>query len=416
MRILMTQKEKLKEAVIKTAIEGAMTATEAGKRLGISSRQVRKLKAIMRKGGCLKHGNCRCSPKKRKDDERELIIQHYKDERFSGANFAHFQELLEEHFGIKIAYKQLRLLLNEAGIKSPKKQKKRKTHRSRPPKEHFGELLQTDASPHQWFLQFGDTAFYSLHGFLDDATGIPTGGYFCKNECMNGYFESFRQTLESYGIPGSIYADGLSIFFGKERDLTIVEMLDGITERKTQFSAIMNTLGVEMIRAGSAQAKGKIERLWQTFQSRLITEFKIHGIDNIEKANKFLPKFLAGYVKKFAKSPASDKSDFLPLPKGINLDILLTKRVTRKLDAGLVFSFHNNKFVVPGLPPKATIEVVMSSRVGFKVLYKEKLYEPTPLVAAERIEDLLHYHLYKNEKLQYGHLDIRKCDIVQMAL
>jgi len=179
---------------------------------------------------------------------------------------------------------------------------------------------------------------------------------------------------------------------------------------------ILDTLGVEIIRAGSPQAKGKIERLWQTFQSRLTIEFKIHGIDNIEKANKFLPKFFADYKKKFAKVPANDKSDFLPLPKGINLDILLTKRVTRKLDAGLVFSFHNNKFRVDGLPPKATIEVAMSSRIGFKVLYKEKLYEPTPLVAAERVEDLLYYHLYKNEKLQYGKLDFRSKDVVQVAL
>jgi len=225
----MTQNERLKEAVIKAAIDGQMTAAEAGKRLDISSRQVRKLKAKMRNGICLKHGNCKSSPKRHKDEERELIVQHYKDERFNGANFAHFRELLEEHFGIKIAYKQLRLLLNEVGFKSPKKQKKRKTHRSRPPREHFGEMLQTDGSPHQWFLPFGDNAFYTLHGFLDDATGIPTGGYFCKNECMDGYFESFRQTLENYGIPVSVYADELSIFFGKERDLTIPEMLDGLT-------------------------------------------------------------------------------------------------------------------------------------------------------------------------------------------
>jgi len=412
----MTQNEKIKEAVIKAAIDGQMTATEAGKRLGVSSRQVRKLKAKMRNGTCLKHGNCKSSPRKRKDWERELIVNHYKDERFSGANFAHFRELLEEHFGIKIAYKQLRLLLNEAGFKSPKRQKKRKTHRSRPPKEHFGELLQTDASPHQWLKHFGDNAFYSLHGFIDDATGIPTGAYFCKNECLDGYFEAFRQTLENYGIPVSIYADGLSIFFGKENEPSIVELLDGITERKTQFGVILNTLGVEIIRARSPQAKGKIERLWETLQSRLVTEFKIHGIDNVEKANKFLPKFLAGYIKKFAKPPVSNESDFLPLPKSINLDILLTKRITRKLDAGLVFSLSNNKYVVPGVPPKATVEVVMSSRIGFKVLYKDQLFEPKALVAAERIEDLLYYHLHKNERVQYGKLDIRRHDVVQIAL
>jgi len=412
----MTLKEKTKEAIVKAAVDGTITATEAAKRLKISSRQIRKLKAKMRQGLSLKHGNCKTSPKKRKDEDRELILQHYKNPKYSNVNFAHFRELLEENFGIKISYKPLHAILTEAGFKSPKKQRKRKIHKSRPPKEHLGEMLQTDASPHQWFVFFGDNAFYSLHGFLDDATGIPTGAYFCKNECLDGYFEAFRQTLENYGVPSSIYADGLSIFFGKEYEPTIVELMDGITERKTQFGAILDTLGVDLIHARSPQAKGKIERLWQTFQSRLTVEFQIHGIDNIEKANKFLPKFLAAYKKKFAKSPISDKSDFLPLAKGINLDILLTKRVTRKLDAGLVFSLNNHKFVVPDLPPKAMIEVAMSSRIGFKVLYKEKLYEPKPLVPPERVNDLLYYYLKKNEKLQYGHLDIRKSDVVQISL
>jgi len=412
----MTQKEKTKEAVIKAAIDGLITATEAGKRLKISSRQVRKLKAKMRAGLSLKHGNCKSSPKKRKDGDRELILQHYKNPKYSNVNFAHFRELLEENFGIKISYKPLHAILTEAGYKSPKKQRKRKVHKSRPPKEHLGEMLQTDASPHQWFKFFGDNAFYSLHGFLDDATGIPTGAYFCKNECLDGYFEAFRQTLENYGVPTSIYSDGLSIFFAKEKEPDLIELLDGITERKTQFGAILDILGVELIRAGSAQAKGKIERLWQTFQSRLTVEFQIHGIDNIEKANKYLPKFLADYRKKFAKFPVSDKSDFLRLPKGINLDILLTKRVKRKLDAGLVFSLNTHKFVVHGLPPKVTIEVAMSSRIGFKVLYNERLYTPTPLDSAERVGDLLYYYLHKNEKLQYGSLDIQKPDVVQTAL
>ena len=407
-RVLMNNKEKLKEAVINAAIENKMTVAEAAKRLGISDRQVKKLKAKMRTGESLKHGNCKPSPKRRKDCDRELIVKHYKDERFSGANFRHFQELLEEHFGIKIAYKQLHEILLEAGFKSPKKQRKRKVHRTRLPKEHFGEMLQTDGSPHQWFLPFGDTAFYCLHGFIDDATGIPTGGYFSKNECLNGYFEAFRQTLDNFGVPGSIYADGLNIFFGKEYNPTLLEMLDGIYERKTQFAKIADTLGIELIRAHSSQAKGKIERLWQTFQSRLIIEFKIHGIDNMEKANAFLPGYLKKYGIKFGKTPASDKSDFLPVPKGIDLDLLLTKRETRKLDAGCTFSFHNNKFRVDDIPPKATIEIVMSSRIGFKILYNEKLFDPILLVEKERVTDMLFYYLYKNEKLQYGKIDVRK--------
>jgi len=407
-RILMTNEEKLIEAVVKEAVEGRMTSTEAAKRLKVTPRQIRRLKSKMRAGVSLKHGNCRSSPKRRSDDDRELIVKHYKDERFSGANFSHFQELLEEHFGIKISYKQLHQILTEAGFKSPRKQRKRKVHRSRLPKEHFGEMLQADGSQHQWFLWAGDKNFYSLHAFLDDATGKPTGAYFSKNECLNGYFEAFRQTLDNFGVPGSIYADGLNIFFAKEYSPTIVEMLDGIYERKTQFGRIAEILGIELKRAHSSQAKGKIERLWQTFQDRLAIEFKIHGIDNMEKANAFLPGYLIKYSTKFGKPPKADRSDFLPVPKEINLDRLLTKRETRKLDAGCVFSLHNNKFRVDGVPPRASIEILMSSRLGFKVLHNDKLYDPVPLVEVERIADIMFYNLYKNEKLQYGTLDVRK--------
>jgi len=404
----MTQNEKLKEAIIKSAVDGQITASEAGKRLGISSRQVRKLKAKMRNGQSLKHGNCKSSPKRRNDTDRELIVQHYNDQRFNGANFAHFQELLESHFGIKVSYNSLKTILNEAGIKSPKKQRKRKTHTSREPKEHFGELLQTDGSCHQWFKPLGDNTFYTLHGFIDDATSTVTGCYFSKNECLDGYFEAFRQTLEQYGIPEAIYADGLSLFFGKQSDTNIIELLDGVSETKTQFGLILDSLGIDLIHAHSPQAKGKIERLWQTFQSRLVVEFKVHDIDNTEKANKFLPHFLTRFNKQFSQLAKSDKTMFLPLPKNINLNLLLCKSTTRKLDAGLCFSLNGYKFRVNDGLPKATVKVLMSSRIGMKVLYKEQLLTPVPLFPLERIGDILYFYLLKNERMQYGTLDVHR--------
>jgi len=412
----MTHKEKQKDAVVRAAIGGQLTSTRAGKMLDISSRQVRKLKAKVRAGESLRHGNSKRSPKRLADDMRERIVQIYKTFEFRDSNFSQFRELLETHHDIKVSYTFLKNVLNEAGIKSPKKQRKRKIHKSRPPKEHFGEMLQTDGSHHQWFKPFGDNAFYTAHAFMDDATGTVTGAQFSKNECLDGYCEAFRQTLEDYGVPGSVYADGLSIFFGKEHQPSIAEMLDGIYERKTQFGAILDALGVELIHARSSQAKGKIERLWQTFQSRLVIEFKINKIDNVEKANNFMPKFLADFNKKFTKPATNDRSDFLPLPKHINLDTLLVKKFSRKLDAGLVFSLHNNKYRVDGVPPKATVEVLMSSRLGFKALYQDKLHDPVPLVNPERTEDMLHFYLFKNERVQYGNLDVRKKEIVQIAL
>ena len=400
MRVLMTQKEKLKEAIISACCDAKLTEAEAAKRLGVCDRQVRKLKRKFRNGICLKHGNSKKSNKRLSDEFKERIVNIYNDFKFVGCNFLHFKELLLIHHDIKIGYTTLRQILNEAGFKSPKKQKKRKIHKSRPPRSCFGELLQTDASPFQWFLPFGDTQSYSLHGFIDDATGIVTGLHFSKNECLDGYFEAFRQVLTGFGLPESIYADGLCLFFGNtKREPSIDELLSGISENKTQFGKILDSLGIDLIHALSPQAKEKIERLWQTLQSRLVIEFKLHNIDCMNKANNFLPRFLKAFNKQFSKPPASENSLFLPLPKHINLDTLLAKKITRKLDAGLCFSLDNHKFRVDDAAPKSTVEILLSSRLGMKVLYHDLLLAPVPLSALSNLSDFIYLHTLINEKL-----------------
>jgi transposase InsO family protein len=290
----------------------------------------------------------------------------------------HFKELLWDLHQVKISYNALRVLLLRAGFVSPKKHRQKKFHPRRPPKEAFGEMLQTDASSHQFFLPFGDTKFYALHGFIDDATGTITGLYITKNECSDGYFEALRYTLTHFGCPASVYADGLSLFFSNKREtLSKKDILAGIEERRTQFGQIFYDLGIELIHARSSQAKGKIERLWQTLQSRLITEFKIHGIDSVEKANAFLPEYIAAFNKKFAKPVP--KSIFLPLPKSIDLGLLLSLKFTRKLDSGLCFSFFKNIFKVPDGKPHTTVQLLVSKIHGMKVLFKGKLLSVIPL-------------------------------------
>ena len=136
-------------------------------------------------------------------------------------------------------------------------------------------MLQVDGTPFDWF---GDGQKYSLHGFIDDATGKITGLYMCKNECLLGYLEVLRQTLENYGIPISLYPDKYSVFFPPKKvddHITIEEQLNGREKGITQFGRIVEELGIEMFAASSPQAKGRIERLWETLQSRLVTEFRI---------------------------------------------------------------------------------------------------------------------------------------------
>ncbi len=145
-------------------------------------------------------------------------------------------------------------------------------------------MLQADGTPHDWF---GCGKKYSLHGFIDDATGSVTGLYMCEHECLLGYLEVTRQTLKNFGIPLSLYPDKYSVFFpaaNKENSLTIEEQLKGMHRSVTQFGRIMDELGIEMFPASSPQAKGRVERLWETLQSRLVTEFRINNVTTIEQS------------------------------------------------------------------------------------------------------------------------------------
>ncbi|MDR1948656.1 MAG: hypothetical protein LBQ38_04625 [Spirochaetaceae bacterium] len=161
----------------------------------------------------------------------------------------------------------------------------------------FGELVQTDASPFDWF---GTGIQYALHGFQDNATGDILGLYLCEHECLAGYFEAFRAVLTGYGVPETLYADRIGIYFvntKKPEHWSIEEQLAGKTLDKTQFARIAEKPGCGLIPAGSPQVKGRIERLWETLQSRLTEFFQFHQIKDIKCANAALPDFVAEFNK-----------------------------------------------------------------------------------------------------------------------
>lgn len=138
----------------------------------------------------------------------------------------------------------------------------------------------------------------------------------------------------------------------------------------------MEELNIDLIAANSSQAKGRIERLWNTLQDRLVTEFRINNITTIEQANEFLPKFAKMYGQKFGIKPQKEGSKFIKLPKYIDLDKLLTTQFTRIIDNSGCFSFYNKKFqvITDNIPPKSKLTVLMSKKIGIKVEYKGKYY------------------------------------------
>ena len=140
-------------------------------------------------------------------------------------------------------------------------------------------------------------------------------------------------------------------------------------------------LGIEMFPASSPQAKGRIERLWETLQSRLVTEFRINNITTIESANEFFNSYILKYNEKFSVTPSNSKSVYLKLPKRYNLDELLCVKFERTIDNAGVFSLNNSKFQVldKSLPPKTKVQIYLSQKIGMRVKSNNKILDVEPL-------------------------------------
>lgn len=414
MRTEMNKDENLKVAVIECCVNGTMTIKVAAERLDFTERYVKKLKARYKKLGAssMMHGNCGKQPKHTINaDVKSKIWEIWNLPELEECNFIHFQEILEEDYSIKISYASLYKFLKSKGAKSPRKHKKTKNHNRRNERPSSGELLQVDGTPHQFF--YGDTKEYCLHGFIDDATHKVTGLYLCENECMHGYLEVTRQTFKNFGVPLALYADGSSIFFPKNDKLTIEEQLAGITEPTTQYGRMMKFLGVDLIHAGSSQAKGRIERLWNTLHDRLRTEFRRNNITTIDEANKFLETYIPKFNKKFSIEAKKKKSSFMKLPKYVNLDYLLSVKYSRIVDVSNCISISGTTFVIntKEILHKKKIEVCISKRIGLKARFNDKWYKITPLENSNKkslkshdsveaiIQQFIYYHCLKNERL-----------------
>lgn len=396
---MLKQKDLKRATLIEACIKGECTVKQVATALGLSERRVKQIKKEVKENGVksIQHGNRGRKPKNTIPNEtKQKILELKSSYEYEISNFKHFQELLKERENISISYSALYNILRNAGIKSPKKHHKTKLHHRRKRKECEGMMLQADGTPFDWF---GDGQKYSLHGFIDDATGKITGLYMCKNECLLGYLEVLRQTLENYGIPISLYPDKYSVFFPPKKvndHITLEEQLNGREKGITQFGRIIEELGIEMFPASSPQAKGRIERLWETLQSRLVTEFRINHITTMDEANCFLIEYIEKYNSKFAIEASNQKSMFLKLPKRYNLDELLCVKFERTIDNAGVFSINNSKFQIIDkyLPPKTKVQIYLSQKIGMRVKVHNKTYDVQPL-------ELISKDIIDNTSLDY---------------
>jgi len=383
--ISLTSEQHDRLDTINKANAGFITVREAAQTLGVSERQIQRLKKEVRSNGpaALVHKNTNRTPAHAlSENEKRRILKIRIKPGYKDSNFKHFQELLETEHGIRISYSALCCLLKAEGIPSPKKRRRFKPHRRRKRRPQAGSLVQTDASPYDWL---GLETDLSLHGIIDDATSQILGLYLCKNECLLGYHEVTRRMIGTFGVPDSIYADRHTIFRSPNEDKAkAVDAPSGIKANQTQFGRAMSELGIQIIAARSAQAKGRIERLWGTLQSRLPVEFMIHGIKDIDTANAFLSDYIYAYNSEFAVEPEDSEDAFLPLADGKNLDYILCVKEDRVLDSGQVFSYKGKRFQIVKnsysnwIPPKAKISVMTSPYIGIMAAYKNYVFETEP--------------------------------------
>lgn len=298
---LTLSKKEQKRLMVLNRIERKEVSTSGGASvLEVSERQVWRLLSAYRKEGArgLVHGNRGRKPARTLPAEVMEKVVSLAIGKYFGFNHSHLTEKLDEQEETHLSRSSVRRILMSEGLRSPRKRRAplHRRRRERYPRE--GMLLQTDGSPHDWLEGRGPRL--CLIGAIDDATGKVPHALFCEQETTEGYMRMLKEIVTQDGIPAALYHDRHTIFqLPKVASASIEEQLMG-KEAKSQFGRLLDELGIQSIAANSPQAKGRIERLWGTFQDRLTSELRLVRAGRLEEANRVLKAFLPEYNRKFA--------------------------------------------------------------------------------------------------------------------
>lgn len=320
--ITLTQTEQRRVIVLTAVREQHLMAARAASLLGLSLRHCRRLLAAFRRAGpaALAHGNRGRPAPNRVPQSLERRIVRLARTTYAGFNHQHLTEKLAEAHGIVLSRPTVHRILQAAGLPSPRPRRRRRFRRRRDRMPQPGLLLQWDGSHHDWLEGRGPRLV--LHGAIDDATNEVPAAIFRAQEEAYGYFVVLRETIRTHGIPVAIYGDrhGIVTNDARPRPLTVEEQLRGHTRLPTQVGRALRELGIQWIPAHSPQAKGRIERLWGTFQDRLVSELRLARARTLEEANAVLQAFLPRYNARFTRTATQPGSAYRPLPPEIKLD------------------------------------------------------------------------------------------------
>lgn len=368
--VKLNETQENKYVIILDVINGLKTKKRAAALLNLTERQINRLIKVAETEGPsgFIHKNTGVSPSNKIPDSiKRQIVSWYKDTYYD-FSFSHFCEILHDEKNIKISRTSVANILFDADILSPKATKKTKSlmrrklkqkntsstspnqsinstviepisnlssvHPSRSRKKYFGELLQVDASIHNWF---GDK-ITSLHIAIDDSTGMIVGAYFDQQETLNGYYTVLHQVLNNYGIPYELWTDKRTIFEYTSSKNKKIE-----NDTFTQFGYACHQLGISILSSSVPQKKGRVERAFGTLQSRLVPLLRLENIQTIEEANKFLTSYLHVFNSQFS-IPNYNTSKF-EVVDNIDTNLVLSVNSMRKINSGYHFKYKNKSYI-----------------------------------------------------------------------
>lgn len=358
-------KEQEKYEIIKSLVDHHGNKNRAAVKLGCTKRHVDRLIKVYTEQGKVGfiHGNKGRKPAHAIPEEKKAEIITIYSNKYWDATFSYACELLAIHDDIHISPSALTNILYDEYILSPRSTKRTKkrikkelsdkqtkattkkekdkiqaniiaiedAHSRRPRCANFGEMLQMDASVHEWF---GNRKTY-LHIAIDDSTSQIVGAYFDEQETLKGYYHVFHQILTTYGIPAMFYTDRRTVFDYKKKNTNKVE-----NDTLTQFGYACHQLGVDLKVTSVAQAKGRVERAFQTLQQRLPIALRLAGINSLSEANIFLNSYIKEHNAKFALPINNNKSVFITQPDIEIINQTLAVIAERVVDTGHCIKFE----------------------------------------------------------------------------
>ena len=320
----MNQQEQARIQVLNSVLEYQLPIAQAAEIMGVSERHTKRLLAGYRKDGpaALAHGNRGRKPHNAVPETAAAAVVKLASNGYAGANHSHFTELLREREGIDLSRPTVRRILVKAGIGSPRSRRSQqhRFRRRRMPQERM--LVQIDGSQHPWLEDRGPKL--TLLIAVDDATGAVAQAVFRTTEDTRGYLVLLEGLVRQWGIPLALYSDRHAAFKYNARQKPV-------PVETTQFARVMRELGVQQIFALSPQAKGRVERMLETFQDRLVTELRLADASTIDQAEEVLQEFLPKFNARFAVVAEHPETAYRPVPAELSLTETICLKDTRKV-------------------------------------------------------------------------------------